>query len=199
MYMKRVALYFGSFNPVHRGHTHIAQAVVDKHLVEALWFVPSPQSPFKSKCELVPFENRLDMLRIATKNLGPQIQISEVENGLPKPNYSVATVKALEKKYPHHSFSILIGGDNVADLPHWRQFSWLNKRCEFIIFPREKSPPANLHCFNRARLLDEDRLDISSSQIRQYLQSPTRERTKLLQGLEEEVLDYINERQLYRA
>ena len=102
--MSKVALFFGSFNPVHLGHLHIAKTVINKKKADALWFIPSPQNPFKNKVDLIPFRHRKTMLNMATKNLSDSMEVCNIEESLPKPNYTVTTMKILKKKTSQLSF-----------------------------------------------------------------------------------------------
>ncbi len=200
--MSKIALFFGSFNPVHLGHTHIAKTIITKKSAESLWFIPSPQNPFKDKSDLMPFDHRKAMLKIATETIGNHIQICDIEETLPKPNYSAITIKNLKKKHPKHFFTILIGEDNVIDLPKWNNFPWLNEECEFIIFPRKKNLKTDTSFIKKASTLNEEIIDISSSQIRQHLKNPSIGTNDLAMNylnkwLSPKVLEYLISHKLY--
>lgn len=195
--MGRIALYFGSFNPIHRGHSHIAQTIVHKKLADSLWWVPSPQSPFKSAPNLMPFTDRLAMIKLVTEKLGEPFEVCDVERHLPKPNYTLTTLETLGKKHPQHDFSLLIGEDNAVELPQWKGFSELNERYSFIIFPRPGYSSANSSTFKKAVILDEAIISVSSTQVRKWLKTPMKEQKNLMYWLEKDVWNYILTQKLY--
>ncbi|MFR5871659.1 MAG: nicotinate-nicotinamide nucleotide adenylyltransferase [Alistipes sp.] len=107
---------FGSFNPVHRGHVAVADAVLESTGAEALWFVVSPQNPFKAGKELAPETDRIEMARIALQSAvhSDRMAVSDIEFRLPKPNRTIRTLEKLRTEYPGRKFSLLIGSDNAG-------------------------------------------------------------------------------------
>ena len=93
--MKRVMLYFGSFNPVHKGHIALAEHVIDRQLCDEVVLVVSPQSPYKEAGELAPELDRFEMAEIAcaASKYPERIKPSVVEFLLPKPSYTIDTEK----------------------------------------------------------------------------------------------------------
>ena len=100
-----VALYFGSFNPIHAGHMIIAGQALKQKEIDEVWFVVSPQNPFKKEETLLNARNRLHMVRSAIEGLDG-FRASDIEFNLPKPSYTATTLKYLGEKYPNHQFSI---------------------------------------------------------------------------------------------
>ncbi len=104
----KIGLYFGSFNPVHVGHLIIANHVVNETDLNQVWFVVSPQNPFKQSATLLNEYHRLHLIKSAIdgeKNL----RASSIEFTLPKPSYTVDSLAYLKDKHPEHEFSILMG------------------------------------------------------------------------------------------
>ena len=101
--MKKIGLFFGSFNPIHIGHLILANYILENSDMEELWFVVSPQNPFKDKKSLLKDNNRLDMVQLAVKNY-PKMRASNVEFSLPKPSYTIDTLTYLHEKYPGYLF-----------------------------------------------------------------------------------------------
>lgn len=135
-------LYFGSFNPVHRGHVAIADAVLKSTGAEALWFVVSPQNPFKTGEGLAPETDRLEMVRIALPSSvsSDLMTVSDIEFRLPKPNRTIRTLEKLRTEYPDRKFSLLIGSDNVADFPKWAHYREILDRYRVLVYPRPGYP-----------------------------------------------------------
>ena len=117
--MKRVMLYFGSFNPVHRGHIALAEYVVGQGLCDEAVLVVSPQSPYKQAAELAPEMDRFEMAEIAcaASKYPERIKPSVVEFLLPKPSYTIDTLRYLKENFGSGmQFSILMGSDQIARL-----------------------------------------------------------------------------------
>jgi len=93
-----IALFFGSFNPIHSGHLIIANQILDNIDLDELWFVVSPQNPFKKKEELIDASHRIEMLELATA-YDHRLKVSSIELTLPQPSYTVTTLKTLSDSY----------------------------------------------------------------------------------------------------
>jgi nicotinate-nucleotide adenylyltransferase len=124
--MKKIGLFFGSFNPIHIGHLILANYILENSDMDELWFVVSPQNPFKDKKSLLKDHNRLDMVQLAVKNY-PNMSASNVEFSLPKPSYTIDTLTYLHEKYPDYSFSLIMGEDNLESLHKWKNSDTLIK------------------------------------------------------------------------
>ena len=135
-------LYFGSFNPVHRGHVAVADAVLESTEAEALWFVVSPQNPFKAGKELAPETDRIEMARIALQSAvhSDRMAVSDIEFRLPKPNRTIRTLEKLRTEYPGRKFSLLIGSDNMAGFPKWVHSQEILDRYQVLVYPRPGYP-----------------------------------------------------------
>lgn len=113
--MKKIGLFFGSFNPIHIGHLILANYILEHSDMQELWFVVSPQNPFKEKKSLLNDHNRLDMVQLAIKNY-QKMRASNVEFSLPTPSYTIDTLTYLHEKHPDYSFSLIMGEDNLGKL-----------------------------------------------------------------------------------
>src|SRR5215468_9722590 len=106
-----VGLFFGSFNPIHTGHLIIANWVLNDTTLATVWFVISPQNPFKSEQDLLSEIHRLTLVQKAI--LGDQrIDASDIEFKLSKPSYTFRTLSLLREMYPDNSFSLIMGSDS---------------------------------------------------------------------------------------
>ncbi|HEX7846307.1 MAG TPA: nicotinate (nicotinamide) nucleotide adenylyltransferase [Chitinophagaceae bacterium] len=162
----KIGLYFGSFNPVHAGHLIIANHILNETPLEKLWFVVSPQNPFKSNGLLNEYD-RLHLVKLATED-DPRIKVSDIEFGLPKPSYTVDTLAYLEEKYPGNEFSIIMGADSFQNLHKWKNFQVIIDRYPVYVYQRpgfdiSNSIDAKLH------IVDAPLLQISATQIRQLI------------------------------
>lgn len=134
-FMKKIGLFFGSFNPIHIGHLILANYILENSDMDELWFVVSPQNPFKDKKSLLADHNRLDMVQLAVKNY-PKMRASNVEFSLPKPSYTIDTLTYLKEKYPNYSFALIMGEDNLDSLPKWKNAEKLMSDYQIIVYPR---------------------------------------------------------------
>ena len=162
---RKVTLYFGSFNPIHRGHIAVAESVINSGMGDELWFVVSPQNPHKQSLGLADEAQRLLMTRLAVaESHHPQrLKVCDVEFSLPRPSYTIDTLDHLSKKYLDVEFSLLMGGDNAAKIESWKEWERLLATYKIIVYPRHGD-----RVDERFILLeDAPLLDISSTQIRE--------------------------------
>ena len=165
--MKKVGLFFGSFNPIHIGHLFIANYVWQHSEVDEVWMVISPQNPFKEKSDLWEEEVRLKLLKKAIGD-HDQIKVCEIEFELPKPSFTFRTLDALKARHPKIEFSVIVGEDIVASLSSWKQGKNLIEENHFIIYPRKTDLSERLEHEN-FEYIDAPRLDISSTYVRNSL------------------------------
>lgn len=140
--MSNVALFFGSFNPIHYGHLAVAEYVLSHHLAREVWFIVSPQNPLKSANELAPESDRLQMVRAAIEG-NPQMRASDIEFSLPRPSYTAHTLQVLRKEFADHRFSILMGEDLLGKFHLWKDYSEILENHHLIVYPRPESLPAS--------------------------------------------------------
>ena len=114
----KIAIYSGSFNPIHNGHIAVAEAALDNGFDE-VWLVVSPKNPHKNEEDLWPFNDRLKMAELAIANRSG-LKVSDCENKLPRPSYTINTLNFLKKTYPENEFKLLIGGDNLLKFQSWK-------------------------------------------------------------------------------
>ena len=116
-----IGLYFGSFNPFHVGHKIIASYIRDFTKVQQVWFVVSPQSPMKTKKSLLDQHHRLMIIKMEIED-NVNLDVSDIEFGLPTPNYTIDTLLYLNEKYPNHNFSLIMGDDNLNNITRWKNY-----------------------------------------------------------------------------
>lgn len=131
----RTGLFFGSFNPIHRGHEGIARYLLDEQLCDEVWFVVSPCNPFKVDHFLLPEDQRLQIVKAAI-GYDSRLTACDVEFSMPKPSYTVDTLRLLFERYPGRSFTLIIGEDNVANFSGWKDYRWILAHCPIFVYPR---------------------------------------------------------------
>ncbi|GAA4338003.1 nicotinate (nicotinamide) nucleotide adenylyltransferase [Flaviaesturariibacter amylovorans] len=163
----QVGLYFGSFNPIHIGHLIIASHVLNVTSLQRVWFVISPQNPFKPSSTLL---NEYDRLHLVNKAIegDDRLRASEVEFSLPRPSYTAHTLAYLEEKYPTYSFQIIMGSDSFQNLPKWKNAGAIIGRYPILVYERPGFPVADTHGAE-VTLLQAPLLEISATHIRGLL------------------------------
>ncbi len=191
----KVGLYFGSFNPVHNGHLAIANYIVDFTEVDELWFVVSPQNPLKDKEILAPDYQRLEMVKRAIPINENRFMVCDIEMTMPKPSYTIDTLKALEKEYPDKHFYVILGSDSMDSITKWKDYIELINNHKIFVYPREGSNIEELAKTYPIRIINAPLVDYSSTSIRQSLEQGKDVRSLI----PDSVLDYIKDLRLYQT
>jgi nicotinate-nucleotide adenylyltransferase len=131
----KTGLYFGSFNPIHNGHLIIAQHLLNETDLEKIWFVVSPQNPFKQQKTLLNEYDRLHLINIAIEG-SPALKATDIEFKLPRPSYTINTMTYLSEKYPEHAFSIIMGSDSYQNIDDWKNAETLKKNYTIYVYER---------------------------------------------------------------
>ncbi len=163
----RIGLYFGSFNPIHIGHLIIANHLLNETPLEKIWFILSPQNPFKINHSLLNEYDRLHLLQTATAD-DPRIKVSDIEFSLPKPSYTSVTLAHLSERYPEHEFSIIMGSDSFQNLHKWKNYEAIIDNYSIYVYKRPEFPVENTI---GAKLIELDAplLQISATNIREMI------------------------------
>ncbi len=131
----KVGLYFGSFNPIHNGHLIIAQHFLNETELDQVWFVVSPQNPFKQQKTLLSEYDRLHLVNLAIEG-SYQLKAIDIEFRLPKPSYTINTLTYLKEKYPQHHFAIIMGSDSLQNLGEWKNAELIMKTYPVYVYER---------------------------------------------------------------
>jgi len=192
---KKIGLFFGSFNPIHIGHLILANYILEHTDMQELWFVVSPQNPFKEKKSLLKDHNRLDMVQLAIKNY-PKMRASNVEFSLPTPSYTIDTLTYLQEKYPEYTFSLIMGEDNLGSLQKWKNYELLLQNYEIIVYPRifgeEKRSDYLQH--QNIHQIDAPIIELSATEIRNLI----KEGKNVRPMLPPEVFEYLDGSSFYK-
>ena len=167
----KIGIYGGSFNPVHFGHVGLAKWVIEHTDLDELWLMVSPNNPLKPAGLLAPEEERLAAVRKAIEGI-EGLKASDFEFSLPRPSYTANTLRELQKAYPEHEFTLVIGEDNLAIFDRWREYEYILANFRIFVYPRrgcEKSQISNLKskmAKNIMFLASAPYFDISSTELR---------------------------------
>jgi nicotinate-nucleotide adenylyltransferase len=180
----RVALFGGSFNPPHVAHQLVALYVLETAPVDELWLIPAYRHALEKP--LSPFEDRLEMTKLAAAALGPRVKVSDVERAIGGESRTLHTLRRLRELHPEHVFSLVIGADLVAEVASWLGGEELARTVPFIVVGRGAAPGPE-----GGVAMPE----LSSTAVRERLGAG-----KSVAGLvPRAVLDYIYARGLYAA
>ena len=130
-----IGIFGGSFNPIHNGHIALAKAFLEKENLDEVWFMVSPQNPFKVNQQLLADHLRLDLVRKATAG-NPHFKASDYEFQLPKPSYTWNTLQHLSHDFPTHRFTLLVGGDNWEAFDRWYHAEDILTHYPIVVYPR---------------------------------------------------------------
>lgn len=194
--MRKIGLFFGSFNPIHIGHLILANYILENSDMDELWFVVSPHNPFKNKKSLLKDHHRLDMVQLAIANY-PKMRASNVEFSLPQPSYTIDTLTYLGEKHPDCYFTLIMGEDNLAGLSKWKNYETLIRNHQIIVYPRisEDIERNQQHLEHKnISLISAPIIELSATEIRQMLKAGKNVRPML----PPEVFDYIDGSSFYK-
>lgn len=163
-----IGLFFGSFNPLHNGHVGIARYVLDAGLCEEVWFVVSPQNPWKEDACLLDERKRLEIVSRAIAGDG-RMKAVDLEFELPRPSYTYQTLSVLKERFPLTDFALIIGGDNLRDFHKWRNYRDILATYPLLVYPRPGIEVGNEIREGDIRLIEAPLSDVSSTEIRERI------------------------------
>ncbi len=184
----RIAIFGGTFNPIHIGHTSLAQSLIEQKLVDEVWLMVSPQNPLKGN-DAANYTDRMSMARIATKGIRG-IVVSDFERHLPIPSYTITTLTKLSEVYPQHQFSLVIGADNWENFTRWHQADQIMTHYPILIYQRPG------HTIDLSLAPEGSDIRIVNTPIYNVSSTEIRNRQKL-EMINPDVLEYIRVHKLY--
>lgn len=161
----KTGIYGGSFNPIHNGHIALARHLLQEAELDEIWFVVSPQNPFKVQQQLLADDKRLRLVRQALAPY-PQLVASDFEFSLPRPSYMWHTLQGMSAQWPDRELHLIIGADNWLCFDRWYHADDIRRTYPIIIYPRQgyDITPANLP--QGVRLVNTPLYNVSSTEIR---------------------------------
>ena len=168
--MKKVGLYFGTFNPIHKGHLSLANFFLNDTGLEEIWFVVSPQNPLKKESDFLNSKQRLELVNLVLED-HPKLKSCELEFDLPTPSYTSTTLGKLKEIHPHLAFVLLMGQDNIADFEKWQDFEKILRENDIYVYPRKDSNPVpeRFNSHPNIQFFNAPLMEISSSEIRELV------------------------------
>lgn len=162
---QKIGLFFGSFNPIHMGHLIIANLMAETTDLKKVWFVVSPQNPFKPSKGLLHEFDRYDMVTAAIYD-NSKLEVSDVEFHMPKPSYTIHTLVHLQEKYPEKEFKLIIGEDNLVNFAKWKNYQEILGQYGLYVYPRPNAQFSELKEHPNVKMVEAPTLDISATFIR---------------------------------
>jgi nicotinate-nucleotide adenylyltransferase len=172
-----IAIYSGSFNPLHIGHLAIIKYMIEEAGFDMVYLIVSPKNPLK---EGISSATGLDRYNAAVAAVGrrslSQVRVDDIELNMPEPHYTVRTLRALKEREPENSFTFVMGADYLADIRRWREHTAILKDFGVAVFPGIghdlteikqdllKEDPAY-----KIQILDAPLVNISSTEIREAM------------------------------
>ena len=190
--MRKIGLFFGSFNPIHVGHLIIANTMLQNSDLKEVWFVVSPQNPLKERKTLLADQQRLEMVRLALHD-NYRLRACDAEFHLPKPSYTVLTLAHLGEQYRDKEFCLIMGSDNLATFDRWRNWEYILEHYHLYVYPRPGSTDCPLAKHPHVTMVDVPMMDISSTYIREQI----RQGHDVRYLLTEPVWQYLTEMHFY--
>jgi nicotinate-nucleotide adenylyltransferase len=192
--MKKVGLFFGTYNPVHVGHMVIANYMVEFTDMDELWMVVTPHNPFKKKSSLLKDYDRLHLVQLAISD-DTRLKASNIEFDLPQPNYTCDTLAYLTEKHPGVHFSLIMGADNLNHFHKWKNHEVILENHDLYVYPRmDSNEGGELKRHYKVNYVEAPVMRISSTFIRNAL----KEGQNVRHYMPAEVAKYVTEMNLYK-
>lgn len=203
---KHIGIYSGSFNPVHTAHIALCDWLIEEGVVDEVWLIRTPHNPLKELSGLMSDEDRQRMLEIAIEG-HKGLKTSMIEDGLPQPNYTLNTLRALTRENPELEYYLIIGADNWMIFDKWRNYDVILRDYHVIVYPRpgyeigEIAPKTALSgtdalktaLSENVRFVNAPMHDISSTAIRKALAEGDKDAA--LEMLDRRVYEYLKRKQ----
>ncbi len=164
-----IALYFGSFNPIHNGHVQLVEYCLNNSIlnIDEVWLILTPHNPFKNKENLLPDYLRLELAKKTFYN-NKNVKILDIEFNLPQPNYTYQTILYLkENNLIKEKFYFLIGQDNFNTIENWKNYKIIVENSIFLVYPRNNLENISKNNIDYIVLKQAPQINISSTEIRE--------------------------------
>ncbi|UBM58511.1 nicotinate-nucleotide adenylyltransferase [Marinilongibacter aquaticus] len=188
----KIGLFFGSFNPIHIGHLIIGNAMAENTDLDEVWYVVSPQNPFKKNKSLLHEFDRLEMVERAISD-NFKLKATDIEFKLSRPSYTIDTLTVLAEKYPRHEFVLIMGEDNLVQFSNWKNHDKILEYYSLYVYPRPNTPDHDFKAHPKVHFYNSPLLDISATFIRQCI----KERKSIRYMVSEPVEKYIELKGFY--
>lgn len=192
---KTIGLFGGTFDPVHNGHLAIARSYLNSGYIDELWVILTPDPPHKSSQKLSAYDLRKEMLEKAFSGMD-HVKISDVEKSLPRPSYTIQTVRHLAKQFPAYRFYLCIGEDSLLDFEKWYKWEEILNCCDLLVAVRPDAGASKVSSsiMSHSRFIDHKPVEVSSSELRDNIARGG----DVSDLIPPEVYDVIRKQKLYR-
>ena len=182
----KIAVYSGSFNPLHIGHLAIIRHMIEEAGFDMVYLIVSPKNPLKDGISAATGKERYNAAvqavrrhfgsRAAASQTYSKVKVDDIELNMPEPHYTVRTLKVLQEREPENTFTFVMGADNLADIRRWREYTTILKEFGVAVFPRTghdltqiKQDLLNEDPAYKIQILNAELVNISSTQIREAI------------------------------
>ena len=172
----KIAVYSGSFNPLHIGHQAIMEYLTEHSDFDWVYLVVSPQNPFKdASCNLTARDRYEAAIEAVKRHPELRVWVDDIELAMEPPQYTIRTLDALREREPGNEFTLVIGGDNLESIRKWKDYERILTEYGVVVYPRKGTDLAALREDllregpYRITLIDSPMVDISSTEIREGL------------------------------
>lgn len=183
----KIAVYSGSFNPLHIGHLAVMKHMVEEAGYDMVYLIVSPKNPLKDGISSASGRERYEAaveavarhFHIPADNshgmtAQAKVRVDDIELTMPEPHYTIRTLDALREREPGNAFTLIMGADNLADIRRWRDYKRLLKEFGVAVYPREgfdldavKADLLEEDSGYKIQIINAPRVDISSTEIRE--------------------------------
>ena len=191
----KIGLYFGTFNPIHIGHLIIANHMAEYSDLDQIWFVVTPQSPFKVKASLLDNHHRFEMVYRATADYH-KLRPNDIEFGLPQPNYTIDSLTYLQEKHPNYEFALIMGEDNLKSFHKWKNYELILANHNLYVYPRLSDGVIETRFDKHPKIhhVDAPIMELSST----FIRNSVKEGKNIKPMLPEHVWEYLDEMNFYK-
>lgn len=191
-----IGLYFGTFDPIHRGHINIVNFLIDNSLVEKVWFVVTPENPDKISNNLTDFIHRYEMVKIEVKD-NNNLLASDVELKLERPSYTINSLRYISSTFPNNNFSLIIGEDNLVNFKKWKDYKEIMNNFKIYVYPRKTRLKRDMKLLmsNNIEMIEAPLIDLSSTNIRNIIN----DKNYAKQFISDSIYKYITTNNLYSS
>lgn len=175
----QIAVYSGSFNPLHIGHLAIMRHMTEVEGFDLLYLIVSPKNPLKEGISTSTGPERYNAaLKAVKRHHDLKVKVDDIELQMPAPHYTIRTLDALREREQENDFTLIIGADNLACIRSWRDYRRILREFGVCVFPRTgydieeiKADLLSEDPSYRIRLTDAEMVDMSSTTIREAIAS----------------------------
>ena len=206
--IKRLGIFGGAFDPVHKGHTQSLKYISDLKIIDEIQVIPNYASPHNKEIQ-TDEKHRLKMLEIAFKEI-KNIKLNNIELKNKTKYYTYETLKHLKEIYPEQHLSLIIGLDSLYSFTTWKNWENILSLCSLLVLERKLNDSLGLNKELKSKIstnyddffsghgkiliLKNDLINISSTDVRHKIKN----NENLTDLVDDQVLEYISKKSLYK-